>query len=395
MSEKNWLLPAAIDEVLPPEAWQLEQKRRAVLDHLYACGYDLITPPIIEFLDSLLTGAGQDLALHTFKSIDQQSGRTLGFRADITTQAARIDAHLLSAHQLTRLCYVGEVVHTRTDELAGSRNPIQIGAECYGHQGICADVEIIRLMVETLQIMGLKEISLDLGHVGLFRDLAQQAKLEPHQEKQIFHALQRKAIPEMVEMLEQFKIVPEKAQMLVDLAELNGADILPLAKQKLAQAGDKITKALEDIGEIVDFIHSQLPTIPLHLDLGELRGYRFHTGVVFAAFVPELGHEIARGGRYDGVGESFGQFRFATGFSANLKHLFQLSKDEPPIENKTVLAPAQLDAALQTKINALRQAGYRVIQELPLQTETAEMLHCQQKLVAVEGEWILQKISIP
>jgi len=392
VTDKKWLLPNAVDEILPPQAWQLEQKRRLILDYMVACGYDLITPSLFEFLDSLLTGAGKDLDRHTFKVTDQSSGRTLGFRADMTTQAARIDAHLLSTSKVTRLCYVGEVVHTRTDELAGSRNPIQIGAECYGHQGICADAEIISLMIETLKIMGLKQISLDLGHVGIFRELAKQAALTPEQEKQIFNALQRKAIPEIEQMLATFDLNQQQAEMLLALAELNGNDILALAQQKLAKAGQKVADALAEIAEIIDFMKAQMPEIQLHIDLAELRGYHFHTGVVFAAFVPKLGREIARGGRYNGVGKSFGSARFATGFSANLKQLFRLSQEKESETDKRVLAPAKLDTVLMNKINELRHAGYRVIRALG--TETASDLKCQQELVLKGNDWVLQKIQI-
>ena len=391
MNIKNWVLPTAIDEVLPSKAWQLEQIRHRILDYFHCSGYDLVIPPIIEYLDSLLTGAGQDLALHTYKMTDQNSGRSLGFRADITSQVARIDAHRLSAQSLCRLCYAGEVIHTRSDDLAGTRNPIQIGAELYGYAGICADIEIISLMVETLEISGLSDISLDLGHVGIFRALAQQAKLDKTQEQQIFDALQRKAIPEIQTLLAQMDMSQDSKEMLMALARLNGHDIIENAKEQLANAPDSVHQALSDIAEMIQFLAKKIPNIPLYIDLAELRGYRFHTGMVFAAYVPQVGREIARGGRYNGIGSAFGKPRPATGFSTDLKRLLSLSQiTEKP--RPLVFAPADLSDSLNQKITKLRQSGYRVIRQLPDQPENATIMGCNYYLKEENKQWELIKV---
>ncbi|EGV51434.1 ATP phosphoribosyltransferase regulatory subunit [endosymbiont of Riftia pachyptila (vent Ph05)] len=300
MQNESWILPDGIEEVLPPEAALVERRRRQLLDLFASWGYDYVIPPFVEFLDALLTGTGSDLDLQTFKLTDQLSGRTLGIRADITPQAARMDAHNIGRDEPTRLCYLGSVLHTRSDGFAGSRSPLQIGAELYGHAGVESDVEILRLMMQTLELTGLEEVYLDLGHVGIYRGLAQQAGLSESQERALFDALQRKALPEVAELLADFQVDAEVAAMLAALGELNGdVTLLSRARHLLKAADQSVQQALDYLQRMADQIAIWLPQLPIHFDLAELRGYHFHTGVVFAAFVPGSGREIARGGRYD------------------------------------------------------------------------------------------------
>ena len=332
MTGKNrWLLPEGIEELLPAQARQLEQLRRELLDLFSSWGYELIIPPFIEYLDSLLTGTGHDLDLQTFKLIDQPSGRLLGLRADMTPQAARIDAHRLQREAPTRLCYLGTVLHTLPDGFAGSRSLMQVGAELFGHAGAESDVEILALMVATLTLTGIDDLYIDLGHVGIYRALAVDAGLDDDQEAFLFDALQRKAIPEINEFLRQLELSTAQRERLAGLATLNGGtETLERARALLEGSGDAAQLALENLERIAALVQQRLPDVALHFDLAELRGYQFHTGVVFAAFVADHGQEIARGGRYDNIGRVFGRARPATGFSTDLRSLMRLGARRMP-----------------------------------------------------------------
>lgn len=389
MENQHWILPDGIDEVLPPQAAVVERKRRELLDLYRSWGYEFVIPPFVEFLDSLLTGTGSDLDLQTFKLTDQLSGRLLGVRADITPQAARIDAHHIRSDAPTRLCYLGTVLHTRSDGFAGTRSPLQIGAELYGHAGVESDIEILRLMMQTLAKTAVKDVYLDLGHVGILKGLARQAGLNLAQEGAIFDALQRKAMPEVGELLDSFQIKPEVAAMLKGLGELNGDGALEAAKSLLKAADQPVQDALNYLREMARQIAHWLPEVPIHFDLAELRGYHFHTGVVFAAFVPGSGKEIARGGRYDEIGSVFGRARPATGFSTDLKTLMLLAEpvDEP--EAPLVFAPWESDPALQDLIGKLRAEGRRVVCGLPGQRGDAEKMGCGEKLSKTGDVWQL------
>ncbi|MCF6283020.1 MAG: ATP phosphoribosyltransferase regulatory subunit [Candidatus Polarisedimenticolaceae bacterium] len=390
MQNERWILPDGIEEMLPPQAQMLEQLRRDLLDHYKSWGYQLVMPPFIEFLDALLTGTGSDLDLHTFKLTDQVTGRQLGIRADITPQAARMDAHQLRCDHPSRLCYMGTVLRTRPDGFASSRSPLQIGAELYGHAGIESDVEILSLMIDTLVMSGVKDIHLDLGHVGLYRGLAQEAGLNEAQEAVLFEALQRKAETEINTLLATFDITTKQRDMFASLASLNGNDAIERAHLLLAAAGDEVKQALNYLQSVAERVKQRLPELPLHFDLAELRGYHFHTGVVFAAFVPGQGQEIARGGRYDAIGEVFGRARPATGFSADLKQLFQLGSAAGKIPSEErILAPASEEPALQQKIAALRAEGFCVISTLPGQSGGAAEMGCSKVLEFIEGVWQL------
>jgi len=384
--EKHWLLPEGIDEVLPPTAWQLEQLRRRLLDLYYSWGYELVSPPFVEYLDSLLIGTGSELDLHTFKLIDQLNGRTLGVRADMTPQVARIDAQHRQDNP-TRWCYMGTVLHTRSDGFGGSRAPIQFGAELYGHAGVASDLEILSLLLTTLEHVPLPDIHLDLGHVAIFRCLVAEAQLNARQERQLFEILQRKALPELHQHLQQLTVPAPLRQRLLALADLNGgADVLNQARQLLASAPDEVHQALETLEHVVAALQRQWPKLPVHIDLAELRGYRYHTGLVFAAYMLGQGQEVARGGRYDDIGQIFGRARPATGFSADLKKLLLLGQPQTahtrPVER--ILAPADSDPALQHCIDELRRTGHRVVHSLPGSDQAAS---CQQHLVYRDHAW--------
>lgn len=390
MENERWILPDGIDEVLPQEAAVIEGKRRELLDLYRSWGYDYVIPPFVEFLDSLLTGTGSDLDLNTFKLTDQMSGRLMGVRADITPQAARIDAHRIRAQSPTRLCYLGTVLHTRTDGFAGTRSPLQIGAELYGHCGVESDIEILRLMMETLAKTGVEDLYLDLGHVGIFKGLAKQAGLDKSQETELFDALQRKALPEIETLLSSFDIAPEHASMLSRLGELNGDKALSQAKQELQQASPSVIEALDYLQAMADQIAQWLPNVPVHFDLAELRGYHFHTGVVFAAFVPGNGKEIARGGRYDAIGSVFGRARPATGFSTDLKNLIRVAQSTiDGADESSIFAPNSDDPRLHQEIARLRGEGRRVICALPGQSGGAVDMGCEQQLECVDDHWKL------
>ncbi|TVO75971.1 ATP phosphoribosyltransferase regulatory subunit [Sedimenticola selenatireducens] len=392
MNNVHWLLPEGIDELLPPKALLLEKKRRDLLDLFNSWGYDLIQPPFIEYLESLLTGTGGDLDLRTFKITDQVTGRTLGIRADITPQAARIDAHQLRRDAPTRLCYVGTVLNTRTDGFAGSRSPVQIGAELYGHAGEESDQEILCLMLETLEKAGVENVYIDLGHVGIFRALAEESGLNKQQELELFDALQRKAVPEITVLLASYNLTPEHHLRLSSLASLSGDDALVRAQELLSGAGESVQSALKQMERLSNLLAEQRPDVPVHFDLAELRGYHYHTGVVFAAFVPELGQEIARGGRYDDIGQLFGRARPACGFSADLKMLMRLANSENLVEQVGIFAPSDDDPVLRQRIRELRAEGRRVIVALPGQKGDASSMSCGEALEKQGVEWVVKPL---
>lgn len=398
MDEERWLLPAGIEEMLPPQAQAMELLRRELLDLYRVWGYDLVSPPFVDYLESLLTGTGRDLDLQTFKLTDPATGRLLGVRADMTPQVARMDAHHLRRDTPTRLCYLGTVLHTQRDGFAGTRSPFQIGAEIYGHSGIESDIEILRLILLTLRTAGIDTCYLDLGHVGIFRGLARQAGLDARQEHALFDALQRKAVPEIETLIDGFGLASGMAAMLVELADLNGDDALRRAEQVLRKADRSVRDAVDYLRRLAQSLHQFLPEVSVHYDLAELRGYHYKTGAVFAAFVPGWGQEIARGGRYDDIGRVFGRARPAVGFSTDLKGLLRLGQGfvEGACDG-AVYAPWSADPGLLTQVDVLRRTGRRVISALPGTDPEPDprALDCTQRLVFGESGWELQDIPNP
>ncbi len=395
MNGKNrWLLPQGIEDLLPEQAVQAEKLRRELLDFYHSWGYQLIIPPFIEYLDSLLTGTGHDLDLQTFKLIDQLSGRLLGVRADMTPQAARIDAHRLERQAPSRLCYLGTVLRTLPDGFVGSRSLLQVGAELFGHTGAESDVEILELMVGTLALSGVEDVYIDLGHVGIYRGLACDAGLNEDQEAVLFEALQRKAIPEINEFLGRLDLSTAQRERIAGLATLNGdRDVLERARALLEGSGEAVQSALDNLVTIAALAQRRLPQLSLHFDLAELRGYQFHTGAVFAAFVPDRGQEIARGGRYDEIGKVFGRARPATGFSTDLRMLMQLGDRDWPKASGAILAPAEDDPALTEKVRALRAEGQAVIQQLPDQAGSLSDMGCDRVLRWNGSAWVVDALT--
>jgi len=393
IDDNRWLLPEGIEEVLPAQAARLERLRRGLLDLYHGWGYELVLPPFIDYLESLLTGAGHDLQLQTFTLVDQLSGRLLGIRADMTPQVARIDAHALRREVPTRLCYLGTVLHTRPDGFARSRSPFQVGAELYGHAGIESDVEVLGLMLETLDLTRVRDVHLDLGHVGVFGGLARAAGLDAAAEASLFDMLQRKAKPEIDAFVRGLDCSESLRGMFAALADLNGdASVLEEARARLAGAGDEVARALDELAAVAAHMALHRPDTPLYVDLAELRGYHYHTGVVFAAFVPGHGQEIARGGRYDAIGRVFGRARPATGFSADLKTLMALGEAGPTEEARGgIFAPAEEASALLAEIRRLRAAGERVVCALPGQPGGAFEMGCDRCLVLRDGEWRVEQ----
>ena len=396
MQQKNsWILPEGIEEILPEDAKHLEGLRSKLLE-MFACwGYDLVIPPLIDFLDSLLTGSGHDLDLQTFKLTDQVSGEMLGVRADMTPQVARIDAHNLKHEWPTRLCYVGTILNARSDPLHKTRSPMQIGAELYGHAGKESDVEVIRLMLEMLALTGLQNIHLDLGHVGIYRALSRQAGLTELQESELFGVLQRKARPELQGLMDSYAINADLKAMLLKLPELNGGkDVLDKARTVFLKANNEVKEALADLESIAEKLVVCFPFLPISFDLAELRGYHYHTGIVFAAFVPSIGREIARGGRYDNIGAVFGRARPATGFSADLKLLSSLSKQYCQVkQSELIFAPYSEDVQLNEKIRELRANQQAVVQQLPGQTGSTKELGCTSILEQDNQIWVVRPLA--
>ena len=386
-SVDRWQLPDGIEEVLPAQAATVEQLRRRLLDMFRSWGYELVIPPLVEFTDSLLSGLGQDLDLLTFKLTDQLSGRSMGVRADITPQVARIDAHSLAAEGVSRLCYAGSTLHTRPKSLMASRSPIQLGAELYGDDSLAADVEVIRLMLATLDAAELDAAyTLDLGHVGVYEAVLASADLDDAQEALIFDCLQRKSVPDLLLALDD---VPEDiATLIIGLVDLHGDDeVLAVARELFADRAPEALIAVDALQDVATDIRRQRPDLSIYFDLAELRGYHYHTGIVFAAYVPGHGQALANGGRYNGVGEVFGRSRPATGFATDLKSLMDLLPATSEGQG-AISMPDSDDLELLAKVAQLRAQGEIVINSLSSEPDC----RCDRELMESDGEWIVQKI---
>jgi len=310
----RWLLPEYIEDILPAEAMRIERLRRSILDLFIKNRYELVIPPLLEYMDSLLTGTGHDLELRTFKVVDQLSGRMMGLRADITPQVARIDAHLLNRKGVTRLCYCGSVLHTRPASPGATREPIQIGAELYGDAGVEADLEILRLLCSALQLARVRNARIAIGHVAVFRSLARAAGVGPELEAELFEALQKKDVPGLEQLTKKTGPAHRKALMLLP-GLYGGPEVLGVAEKKLPKIA-ALTRALATLRKL-----ARACKLPVSLDLAELRGYHYHSGVVFDAYCDAVAGAVARGGRYDEVGKAFGRARPATGLSIDLRSL--------------------------------------------------------------------------
>ena len=383
----RWLLPEDIADVLPAQARKVETLRRAILDLYQTYGYELVAPPILEFLDSLLTGTGSDLNLQTFKLVDQMSGRTLGLRADITPQVARIDAHLLNRAGVTRLCYAGSVAHARTPVGSSAREDLQLGAEIYGCATWEADFEAITLLLKTLSIAGVDKVYLDLSHAGILSGILADQKLDKETIETVYGLLQTKDRPGLAKWAACLPAKTTKA--LMALTELNGpcAEVLAKAKKVLPRHA-AIDKALADLEHLVATV-SASSGLDLSIDLADLRGYQYHSGVMFAVYVDKLPQPIARGGRYDHVGQAFGRARPATGFSLDLLTLANVSPLQ--VRKFAILAPWLEDASLSKAITALRDSGEVVIQVMAGETVEAAEYECDRELVKQGNSWEVKK----
>lgn len=377
----NWLLPEYIEDVLPAEAARLESYRRQLLDLFRVHGYQYVMPPMMEYVESLLTGTGHDLDIATFKVVDQLTGRLMGLRADTTPQAARIDAHMLNHQGVSRLCYAGTVLRTKPDGLARTREPLQLGAELYGHAGIESDIEVQRLMIKALQLLGMQTLFVDVSHVAIFASLSHMAQLETKQEEDLRAALQNKDVARVQELVAN---LPSKAQKpFIELTHLHGGiEVLDQARDCLPDMPE-IAQALDEMATIANRLSSQSVTVTF--DLSELRGYHYHSGLVFAAYAKGYAGPIALGGRYDEVGAAFGRARPATGFSLDLRGALQALG--PATTCMGVLAPASDDPELQAAIEALRAQGTVVVEALPSAPLHYSELACDRLLQKVDGRW--------
>lgn len=390
----RWLLPDGVEEILPPQAGLLEKQRRDLLDLFQSWGYDLVMPPLIEYLDSLLIGSGSDLDLQTFKVTDQLTGRMMGIRADITPQVSRIDAHSLNREGPTRLCYCDSVLHTKNMSKLDSRSPIQIGAELFGYAGIEADIEVILLLANSLKLLGMDRASLDFGHVAIFRSLIAETNLDTQQTDTLFEMLQRKSLDEIDQFCESNIRDNKLADMVRQLPRLNGgAGILQSASSVLASAPDALHQALEQLKAVAERLNTEIPEVKLYFDLGELRGYHYHTGLVFAAFAPGLGQALASGGRYDDVGQAFGRVRPATGFSIDMSRLLRVLETPAPVPNGVFVGQAAQQHAFQAQVAEIRSQGKRVILGLPNQIEDAQQMRCNEQLIYKDNNWVTEPVK--
>ncbi|MGM0766917.1 MAG: ATP phosphoribosyltransferase regulatory subunit [Pseudomonadota bacterium] len=388
----RWLLPDGVEDILPPLAGQIESLRRDVMDTCQRWGYQLVIPPLIEYLESLFTGTGHDLELQTFKLTDQLTGRMMGVRADMTPQAARIDAHTLGQDGITRLCYAGHVLHTRPRHMLTGRTPIQAGCELFGSASESADMEVISLMLETLRVSGLPRVHLDLAHVSIYETLMGEAGFDRATSAAIFDAMARKSVPELDELLGECE--PDSAGgRLRALARVSGGpEALEEARRILAGAPEALAAALDQLGRVADMLTRDFPEIRFGFDFCELRGYNYHTGLVFAAYVPGHGDAVAKGGRYDAIGSDFGRARPATGFSLDIRALVSLG-ERATRRAGAVWAPTDTDPALEGVISALRMTE-TVVRALPEDVNSdPAMRGCDRILVKRDGQWVVDQLS--
>lgn len=389
----RWLLPDGIEEMLPEEASQVEDLRRKLVNLFKQWGYDYVIPPMLEFCDSLLTGSGEDISLLTFKLTDQLSGKMMGLRADITPQVARMDAHSLKRDGINRLCYAGHVAHTRAKEPLSSRTPIQVGVELFGDSGTDADIEVVSLLLSTLEVAGLPEQYIDLGHVGIFRSLSQYAGLNTDQEVALFKLLQAKAMTELNAWLAAEVSDPDAQRWLLKLPQLSGgAEILDEALERFEGAPVGVLDAVKELKRVASQVSKRYPEAKMYFDLSELRGYHYLTGIVFGAFAPGAGTAIGRGGRYDHIGEAFGRARPARGFAVDITAIRRLvaAESAPQVG---IFVPAQLVSSAWSFINDKRKQGERVVCGLTDQTRPQAFQACDRILVERNGSFDVELLE--
>ncbi|MBE0485546.1 ATP phosphoribosyltransferase regulatory subunit [Marinobacter sp.] len=387
----RWLLPDGVEDILPPLAGQIESLRRDVMDTCQRWGYQLVIPPLIEYLESLFTGTGHDLELQTFKLTDQLTGRMMGLRADMTPQAARIDAHTLGQEGVTRLCYAGHVLHTRPRHMLTGRTPIQAGCELFGSASEAADLEVISLMLAALRVAGLRRVHLDLAHVSIYESLINEAGFDRDTEAAVFDAMARKSVPELDALLGTCPAGSAGAR-LRELARVSGGvEALATAREILGGASSALDAALEQLGRVADMLARDFPEVDLGFDFCELRGYNYHTGLVFAAYVPGHGDAIGKGGRYDAIGSDFGRARPATGFSLDIRALVTLG-ERPSKRSGAIWAPAVDDSSLEGVISGLRMTE-TVVRALPddAGVDPADR-GCDRQLCQQDGKWVVETL---
>lgn len=379
----NWLLPEYIEDVLPAEAARIESLRRILLDLFKVHGYQYVIPPMLEYMESLTTGAGHDLDLATFKVVDQLTGRLMGVRADMTPQAARIDAHLLNNQGITRLCYAGSVLRTKPDGLAQTREPLQLGAELYGHAGVASDIEIQCLLVKALQAIGVDQVHIDYSHVNVFGSLIEASQIDAQLEQDLYAALQSKDQSAVASLASGLDQVTREA--LIQLTTLNGDKSILTQAAKVLPATPTIQHALQSLTQVGTVLERMGVTVSY--DLSELRGYHYHSGIVFAAYAQGYKGPLALGGRYDEVGVAFGRARPATGFSLDLRGI--VTALAPAKAESVIFAPASDDQSLVDKIDALRAEGYVVIQALAGDENSPDYqeLNCNKKIAHYNSGW--------
>ena len=382
----RWLLPDGVEDVLPEQAVRLEEVRRRLLDRFATWGYDYVIPPMVEYLESLLTGTGHDLDLKTLKVTDLSSGRTMGVRADITPQVARIDAHSLNREGVVRLCYADTVVHAQPDGMLESRTPLSVGAELFGDTSSSADIEIVSLMIESLRSLGFDGVHVDLGDVAIFRQLVESLELSQYQQDQVFFAVQKKSVKELRALCSSFSLDGVSADLLCTLPGLAGdQSVLAEAKQKFAGYSG-IIASIENLDRVATAVKQRFSDIDVYFDLSELRGYAYHTGIVFSAYVDGVRQIAAKGGRYDHIGEVFGrEGRGATGFSVNVRNLAEqaaIAYETRP----TVVVMASDQDGLWQEIMRLRDEGYTVV-------ESGEPGDYDFHLLNESGSWILAQVE--
>ncbi len=391
MNSEQWLLPEGVVDILPDEAQSLERMRRSLLDLYHRWGYELVIPPLLEFTHSLLSGVGSDLDLLTLKVTDQLSGRLMGLRADITPQVARIDAHSYIREGVNRLCYTDHVFRAKPKSPLKVRIPLQAGVELFGEPGIEADLEVMSLLIESLEQLAVPSITVDIGHVGIFRGLAQAAYLDSADEIALLALLQTKDSVDIEQWVKQRISDPQLARWLCLLPTLRGGiDVLDKARQNLQGAPAEIFAAMDEIMAIHRVINERYPKAGLYVDLGELRGYHYHTGIVFAAYAEGFGDTIANGGRYDHIGEAFGRSRPATGFGINISALLSLLAQ--PSAAAGIFAPASEDKAQWQAVQKLRAQGERVVCGLSEQTPNDKALNCDRLLALQQGDYCVKPL---